>query len=104
MNWVTILIIVIASVLVAGLVFSIFFTFLVAYIVYSKTLMRGKSGTWGREHCSEPGNVQLEEMWVKGLEWQKGEKSFIKELEIRSKDGLKLHAYFYKNEKSTRIK
>ena len=43
--------------------------------------MRGHSGSWGREHCSEPGNVQLEEMWAKGLEWQKGEKSFIKELE-----------------------
>ena len=52
--------------------------------------MRGKSGSWGREHCSEPGNEQLEEMWVKGLEWQKGEASFIKELSIKSNDGLKL--------------
>ena len=52
--------------------------------------MRGKSGSWGREHCSEPGNEQLEEMWVKGLEWQKGEASIIKELSIKSNDGLKL--------------
>ena len=52
--------------------------------------MRGKSGTWGREHCSEPGCVALETMWVRGLEWKKKNESFIKELTITSKDGLKL--------------
>ena len=90
MPWWEIFLIILGGFIVLGLFFSLFFTFAIAYVVYSKTLMRGHSGSWGREHCSEPGNKQLEEMWDKGLEWQKGEKSFIKELEIRSKDGLKL--------------
>ena len=92
--WAIILIIVGAFIL-AGLIFSVFFTFLVAYIVYSKTLMRGKSGTWGREHCSEPGCIPLETMWTRGLEWQKGYASYIKELTIKSKDGLKLVAEWF---------
>ena len=88
--WGTILISIGIFIVVSGLLFSVFYTFYVAYIVYSKTLMRGKSGTWGREHCSEPGCIPLETMWERGLEWQKTEKSYIKELEIKSKDGLKL--------------
>ena len=52
--------------------------------------MRGKSGTWGREHCSEPGCVALETMWVRGIAWKEQNESFIKELTIRSKDGFKL--------------
>ena len=90
MAWWAILLIVVGALLVSGLIFSIFFTFLVAYIVYSKTLMRGKSGSWGREHCSEPGCIPLETMWERGLEWQKHNTSFIKELAIKSKDGFKL--------------
>ena len=74
---------------------SVIVVFIVAYIVYSKTLMRGKSGTWGREHCSEPGCVALETMWVRGLEWKKKDESFIKELTIKSKDGLKLVAEWF---------
>lgn len=74
---------------------SVIVVFIVAYIVYSKTLMRGKSGTWGREHCSEPGCIALETMWVRGLEWKKKDESFIKELTIKSKDGLKLVAEWF---------
>ena len=85
-----ILLIVVGSLLVLGLLVSVVLTFIIAYIVYSKTLMRGKSGTWGREHCSEPGCEPLETMWVRGLEWQKQHTSYIKELTIKSKDGLKL--------------
>ena len=81
--------------LLTGLLFSVIFTFIVAYIVYSKTLMRGKSGTWGREHCSEPGCIPLETMWTKGLDWQKDNVSFTKELAIKSKDGLKLVAEWF---------
>jgi alpha-beta hydrolase superfamily lysophospholipase len=95
MPWWGTLLIIVGALLVAGLIFSVFFTFLVAYIVYSKTLMRGKSGTWGREHCSEPGCIPLETMWNKGLEWKKGYESYIKELEIKSKDGLKLVAEWF---------
>ena len=85
-----IILIVIGGLLVLGLLTSVVLTFIIAYIVYSKTLMRGKSGSWGREHCSEPGCEPLETMWVKGLEWQKGYAQYIKELTIQSKDGLKL--------------
>ena len=90
-----IVVLIVGILLALGLLFSIVFTFIIAYIVYSKTLMRGKSGTWGREHCSEPGCVPLETMWNRGLEWEKHNKSFIKELEIRSKDGLKLVAEWF---------
>lgn len=90
MPWWAIVLIVVGSLLVLGLLVSVVMTFIAAYIVYSKTLMRGKSGTWGREHCSEPGCVPLETMWVRGIEWQKKNVSFTKELTIKSKDGLKL--------------
>ena len=90
MPWWGILLIVVGGLLVFGLISSIILTFIVAYIVYSKTLMRGKSGAWGREHCSEPGCIPLETMWVKGLDWQKKFASYTKELTIKSKDGLKL--------------
>jgi len=90
MPWWGILLIIIGGFLVLGLIFSVFFTFLIAYIVYSKTLMHGKSGSWGREHCSEPGCIPLETMWTRGLEWKKTTESYIKEVEIKSKDGLKL--------------
>ena len=95
MPWWAIVLIVVGSLLVLGLLVSVVMTFIVAYIVYSKTLMRGKSGTWGREHCSEPGCVPLETMWVRGLEWQKKNVSFTKELTIKSKDGLKLVAEWF---------
>ena len=57
--------------------------------------MRGKSGTWGREHCSEPGCEALETMWVRGIAWKNKNTSFIKELSITSKDGLKLVAEWF---------
>ena len=84
------ILIIVGILLAAGLFFSIIFTFIVAYIVYSKTLMRGKSGSWGREHCSEPGCAPLETMWERGLVWKKKHESYIKEVSIKSKDGLKL--------------
>ena len=95
MPWWAIVLIVVGALLVLGLIVSTVLTFIIAYIVYSKTLMRGKSGTWGREHCSEPGCVALETMWVRGLEWQKKNVSFTKELTIQSKDGLKLVAEWF---------
>ena len=84
------ILIIVGILLAAGLFFSIVFTFIVAYIVYSKTLMRGKSGSWGRERCSEPGCVPLETMWERGLAWKKKNEQYIKDVEIKSKDGLKL--------------
>ena len=83
-------IIVVSAFLVSGLLFSIVFTMLIAYKVYSKTLMRDKDSHWSREQCSEPGNPALETMWKRGLEWVKGDEKYIKELTIQSKDKLKL--------------
>lgn len=76
--------------LVLGLVFCFSFTFLVARIVYKKTLQREKPDGWSREQCSEPGTEELEMMWQRGIDWAKTQASYIKELEIKSKDGLKL--------------
>jgi len=90
MPWWVILLIILGGFIISGLIFSVVLTFIIAYIVYSKTLMRGKSGSWGREHCSEPGCIPLETMWTRGLAWQETQKSFIKEVVIKSKDGLKL--------------
>ncbi len=90
-----IVLLVVGIVLGLGLIVSIVLVFIIAYIVYSKTLMRGKSGTWGREHCSEPGCEALETMWERGLLWKKDNESFVKELEIKSKDGLKLVAEWF---------
>ena len=89
------ILIIVGIVLGAGLIFSVFFTFLVAYIVYSKTLKRGPGGHWGRSQCSEPGCIPLETMWTRGLEWKKGEEKYIKELSIKSRDGLKLVAEWF---------
>ena len=95
MPWWAILLIIVGSLLVLGLLVSVVLTFIIAYIVYSKTLMRGKSGTWGREHCSEPGCIPLETMWERGIEWSKGYKQYVKELSITSNDGLKLVAEWF---------
>ena len=95
MPWWAIVLIVVGGLLILGLLVSVVLTFIVAYIVYSKTLMRGKSGTWGREHCSEPGCIPLETMWERGIEWSKGYKQYIKELTITSNDGLKLVAEWF---------
>ena len=84
------ILIIVGIVLGFALISSIILTFIVAFIVYSKTLKRGSGGHWGRERCSEPGCVPLETMWERGIAWKKQNESFIKELAIRSKDGLKL--------------
>ena len=85
-----IIFLIIGIVLGVSLVVSIIMTFVVAYIVYSKTLKRGTSGHWGREQCSEPGCIPLETMWDRGIVWKNEYASYIKDLTITSKDGLKL--------------
>lgn len=85
------ILLIVGIVIAANLLIGIVLTFITAYIVYTKTLTRSKKkGSWGRNQCSEPGNVPLETMWKRGLAWKKQYESYIKELEIRSKDGLKL--------------
>ena len=88
------ILIIVGALLGAGLLCGIIFTFIVAYIVYSKTLMRGKSGSWGREHCSEPGCIPLETMWVRGLEWQKGEKNIVI---LPGRRETLVYSYYYAN-------
>ena len=90
-----IVLLIVGILLGAGLIVSIVLTFIVAYIVYSKTLMRGKSGTWGREHCSEPGCIPLEKMWEGSLKWGEANSSFMKKLTIKSKDGLLLYGEWF---------
>ena len=90
MPLIAIILIIVGAFLLLGLITSVVLTFIIAYKVYSKTLMRGKSGSWGREHCSEPGNKELEIMWQRGIDWFKEDESFIKELSVQSDDGLKL--------------
>lgn len=86
-----IVLLIVGILLVAGLIVSAILTFYIAHRVYSATLMRtGKGNNWTREQCSEPGCIPLETMWKLGLEWQSKNKSFIKEVSIQSKDGLKL--------------
>ena len=90
-----IVLLIIGILLGVSLIVSVVLVFVVAYIVYSKTLMRGKSGTWGREHCSEPGCKPLETMWERSLEWGKHNQSFLKKLTIKSKDGLTLYGEWF---------
>ena len=89
-DFVKIIIIVVSAFALSGLLFSIVFTFIIAYKVYSKTLMRDKNSHWSREQCSEPGNPALETMWKRGLEWAETQKQYIKEVSIISNDKLKL--------------
>ena len=95
MTPVQIVILAVGILLGLGLIVSVVLTFIIAYIVYSKTLMRGKSGSWGREHCSEPGCVPLEIMWARSLVWGKANSSFMKKLTIESKDGLTLYGEWF---------
>lgn len=91
-----IIFLIIGIVIAANLLIGVILTFITAYIVYSKTLMRTeKRGNWGRDKCSEPGCIPLETMWERGINWKKGEEQYIKELSIKSKDGLKLVAEWF---------
>ena len=90
------ILLIVGIVLGANLLIGIILTFITAYIVYSKTLMRShKRGNWGRDKCSEPGCVPLETMWAKSLVWGEANKGYMKKLTIKSKDGLTLYGEWF---------
>ena len=90
-----IILLIVGILLGVSLIVSVVLTFYIAYRVYSGTLMRGKIGAWGRDHCSEPGCVPLETMWKRSLIWGEANKSFMKKLIIKSKDGLTLYGEWF---------
>ena len=90
-----IILLVVGIVLGLGLIFSLMIPFIISHIIYSKTLTRSKKSPWGREQCSEPGCIPLETMWARGLEWKKGFAQYIKEVSIKSNDGLKLAGQWF---------
>ena len=68
MQTITLVLIIIAAVIVAGLIFSYFFMRYVAWRVYQGTLVRTSKEVWGRT-CSEPENEEQLSMWERGLSW-----------------------------------
>lgn len=64
----TLVLIIVAAVIVAGLIFSYFFMRYVAWRVYMGTLVRTSEDVWGRA-CSEPENEEQLAMWERGLAW-----------------------------------
>ena len=92
--WYAIALIVVGSLLLAGFIFSFFFTFYVAKQVYEHTLVKRTPDEWGRV-CSAPDNEEQVAMWNEGLEWGKANKEHMHEVQIKSKDGLKLFGEFF---------
>lgn len=80
--------------LLGGLIFSIILTMYIAKQVYEHTLVKRTPDSWGRV-CSAPENEEQVEMWNRGLEWGKENAKYKKEVEITSKDGLKLVGEFF---------
>ena len=68
MSTLTLVLIIIGGVILAGLLFSWVFMYYVSWRVYQGTLVRTSPDVWGRK-CSEPENEEQLEMWNKGLEW-----------------------------------
>jgi pimeloyl-ACP methyl ester carboxylesterase len=92
--WSIILIIAASVLLGGGLIFSIVLTFYIAYQVYKNTLLRHSPDSWGRV-CSAPNHPEQSQMWEDGLKWGAENKQFMTEVEIRSKEGLKLVGEFF---------
>ena len=94
LTWLWITLGIVGGLLVLGLVFSIFFTMYVAKQVYEHTLVKRTPEEWGRV-CSAPENEEQIAMWNEGLAWGEENKSFMHEVQIKSKDGLKLFGEYF---------
>lgn len=94
LTWLWWTLLVVGILLVAGLIFSIFFTFYVAKQVYEHTLVKRSPEEWGRV-CSAPDNEEQIAMWNEGLAWGEANKSHMHEVQIKSKEGLKLFGEFF---------
>lgn len=84
----------VGALLFAGLVFSIILTMYIAREVYFHTLAKRNDDDWGRV-CSAPDNEEQMTMWNRGLEWGEVNKAHKTDVNITSKDGLKLFGEFF---------
>lgn len=80
--------------LVAGLIVSIFITYEIARVIYFKMFVKGEKNPWGRQ-CSDSKVPSHKEMYDTGMVWGNKHENIAKEVEIVSKDGLKLVGNFY---------
>ena len=93
MEWYWILLIVLGSVLVFALLSGLILTFLTAYIIFTKQLVRTSKEKWNRS-CSAPENAEQMEMWNASLAWAEKEKKYKEDVHIIN-DGLNLYGEFY---------
>ncbi len=68
MPTITLILLIVLAVIVAGFIFSYIFMRYVAWRVYRGTLVRTAPDVWSRS-CSEPENPEQLAMWEKGLAW-----------------------------------
>lgn len=92
--WLKILIIVLSSIVGSGIVFSIFCMFFISHKIYNSVLVRTNKEKWSRQ-CSAPEDAQIVEMWEAGLEWGKANREYMKAVQIKSFDGLKLVGEYF---------
>lgn len=85
--------IVIASLLGAGLLFSICLTMYIAYRVFKGSLVRENKEKWGR-CCSDSSVAYHLDMFNKGLVWGKENQEFKEDVHIVN-DNLNLYGEFY---------
>lgn len=85
---------IIGIVLLLIILFGIIPPFIIANKVFNSQLVRNDKTKWLRE-CSAPDNVEQMAMYNAGLEWAKGFKDKIEEVEITSFDGLHLVGEYF---------
>lgn len=85
---------VLLALVASGIIFSAFFLPYVGKRVYFGTLVREGDDTWGYE-CSDPTNPEQLAMWEEGCRWADENASRMREVDITSFDGLRLHGEFY---------
>lgn len=80
--------------IVVNLIGGLLFLMYVAKRVFDGTLVREDKNTWGYE-CSCPEDSEQMKMWDEGVLWAENNKNKMREVDITSRDGLRLHAEFY---------
>lgn len=93
MDWYWIVLIVLGSLIVAGLLVGVIITFIIAYIIFRIQLTRHSKDKWARQ-CSAPDNEEQIKMWDAGMAWAEKEKAYKKDVHIIS-DKLNLYGEFY---------
>ncbi|MCF0143386.1 MAG: alpha/beta hydrolase, partial [Parasporobacterium sp.] len=88
-----IILIIIGVLLVGGLVFSYFYTSMIARKVYEHTLVRTSPEKWGR-CCSDTTNEEQVFMWNEGLAWEERNRDKKTELQIEN-EGFRLFGEYF---------